>query len=325
MLEVRYRKGVELPGLGLWLDPGRRQALAFVSHAHSDHVGAHAEVLLTAATALLMRARIGGRPIERTLAYGDSMELGKAVVRLLPAGHITGSAQIHLETEVGSLLYTGDFKLRQSRSAEACQWRQADTLVMETTFGRPKYTLPPTRQVEAEVVDFCRESLAAGQTPVLLAYSLGKAQEAVWMLIENGLVPMLHPATFKMTEICRSLAPGFPGGYVAWNADEIPGRVLLLPPGRAARSALAKAGPVRTAVLTGWALDPGARYRYGCDAAFAWSDHADYPDLLRYVELVQPRRVLTLHGFAAAFATDLRARGIEAWALSEENQLELPL
>src|SRR5262249_60772905 len=44
---------------------------------------------------------------------------------------------------------------------------------------------------------------------------------------------------------------------------------------------------------------------------------------LRYVELVQPRRVLTLHGFAAAFASDVRARGIEAWALTEENQMEL--
>jgi len=35
--------------------------------------------------------------------------------------------------------------------------------------------------------------------------------------------------------------------------------------------------------------------------------------------------VLTLHGFAAEFARDLRERGIEAWALSEENQMELRL
>jgi len=35
--------------------------------------------------------------------------------------------------------------------------------------------------------------------------------------------------------------------------------------------------------------------------------------------------VLTLHGFAAAFASDLRARGVEAWALTEENQMELHL
>jgi DNA ligase-1 len=40
---------------------------------------------------------------------------------------------------------------------------------------------------------------------------------------------------------------------------------------------------------------------------------------------VRPRRVFTLHGFAAEFARDLRERGIEAWALTEENQMELSL
>src|SRR4029453_16713085 len=35
--------------------------------------------------------------------------------------------------------------------------------------------------------------------------------------------------------------------------------------------------------------------------------------------------VFTLHGFAASFARDLRERGVEAWALSEENQMEFTL
>ena len=78
----------------------------------------------------------------------------------------------------------------------------------------------------------------------------------------------------------------------------------------------------RTAVITGWAMDPGAIYRYQCDAAFPLSDHADFPDLLRFVEAVQPQRVLTLHGFAQDFARTLRERGIEAWAIGEDNQLE---
>src|SRR5205807_4819945 len=76
-------------------------------------------------------------------------------------------------------------------------------------------------------------------------------------------------------------------------------------------------------MISGWAVDPGAIYRYQVDAAFPLSDHADYTDLIRYVELVEPTRVLTLHGFAAEFARDLRERGIEAWALTEENQMEL--
>ena len=62
-------------------------------------------------------------------------------------------------------------------------------------------------------------------------------------------------------------------------------------------------------MISGWAVEPNAIYRYQVDAAFPLSDHADYDDLLRYVELVQPKRVLTLHGFAAEFARDLRERG----------------
>jgi DNA ligase-1 len=53
------------------------------------------------------------------------------------------------------------------------------------------------------------------------------------------------------------------------------------------------------------------------------SDHADYADLLKFVEQVQPTRVFTLHGFAREFAQTLRERGVEAWAVGQDNQLEL--
>ena len=81
----------------------------------------------------------------------------------------------------------------------------------------------------------------------------------------------------------------------------------------------------RIAMISGWAVDPNAIYRYQVDTAFPLSDHADYTDLIRYVELVRPRRVFTLHGFAVEFARDLRERGVEAWALNKENQMELRL
>ena len=61
------------------------------------------------------------------------------------------------------------------------------------------------------------------------------------------------------------------------------------------------------------------------DAAFPLSDHAGYDDLLRCVELVNPSRVFTTHGFAREFARDLRARGVEAWTLGGEDQMELQL
>ncbi len=325
MLEVRYREGVELPSHGLWLDPRRRKPLAFVSHAHSDHIAGHEEVFLTPATALLMRARLSGKRIEHQLPYFESVERPDCRITLLPAGHICGSAQLFLEGEAGSLLYTGDFKLRGCRSTAPCAWRRADTLIMETTFGLPKYRLPPTEEVEASILDFCRRTLEAGAVPVLYCYSLGKSQEVAWLLLENGLIPMLAPAAYRMTQICADIQPGFPEGFLPLDAEQAGGKVVICPPGRVSRERLRGVPLQKTAMLTGWAMIPGARFRYGCDEVFPLSDHADYPDLLRYVDLVQPKRVLTLHGFAAAFAADLRACGIEAWALSEEDQLELAL
>jgi len=196
---------------------------------------------------------------------------------------------------------------------------------METTFGLPKYRFPPAEEVMAGMVRFCAECLAEDHTPVLLGYSLGKAQEILCALDRAGLKPVLHESVHKMTEIYRKLHPGFPCEYEKYEGQEIAGRVLVCPPSASRTHLVTRIRNRRTAMLTGWAIEPGAKFRYGCDAAFPLSDHADYEDLLRYVELVKPKRVLTLHGFASEFAADLRRRGVEAWALTGENQLELRL
>ncbi|HEX4638386.1 MAG TPA: ATP-dependent DNA ligase, partial [Chthoniobacterales bacterium] len=113
--------------------------------------------------------------------------------------------------------------------------------------------------------------------------------------------------------------------YVRYNKNDVGGKVLICPPSASHSPMIEKIPRKRVAMISGWAVEPSAIYRYQVDAAFPLSDHADYNDLVRYVDLVKPKRVLTLHGFAAEFARDLRERGIEAWALSEENQMELKL
>lgn len=325
MLRVTQQRGVHLPDHDLWLDPRGARAHAFVSHAHSDHTGRHKHILATPATARLMRARLGGKRVEDTPAFGETIPLLGGRATLLPAGHILGSAQIHFESEHGSVLYTGDFKLRPSAAAERTEWRNADTLIMETTFGLPRYRMPPVDEVRAQLIAWCRSVLDEVGTPVLLAYSLGKAQELVCMVRAAGLPVMLHPSVWDMTEIYRELMPGFPRSYARFKASQVGGHVLIWPPSAARDELKARIPGARTAMVTGWAVDPGVTYRYRCDAAFPISDHADYDDLLRYVDLVKPRQVLTLHGFAAEFAADLRRRGVEAWSLTEEDQMELML
>ncbi len=324
MLEVRYERGVFLPELDLWLDPWDARPFAFVSHAHSDHIAPHQQVILSERTARLMQARMPGERTEHVLPFGEKRAFPGMEITLVPAGHIFGSAQVLVEAAAGSLLYTGDFKLRKGRSAEATEWRQADTLIMETTYGLPRYRLPPTDEVIAGIVAFCQEALNNGEVPVLLGYSLGKAQEILCALDGAGLTPMLHGSVFAMTRIYEQFGQSF-CHYLRYEANDVHGKVLICPPSANRSRMLEKIPQKRVAMISGWAVDPGAIYRYQVDAAFPLSDHADYDDLVRYVELVRPKCVLTLHGFAEEFAADLRRRGQEAWALTAANQLEFQL
>ncbi len=330
--DVQFRNGIYLPQIGWWLDAHHPVDRCFVSHAHFDHLAPHRQVLLTPGTAALMRARMPdarGERVEIELPFHQPAPLSpdhpEITVTLHPAGHIHGSAMICLDhPDHGRLLYTGDFKLRPGRSAEPCRPPTADLVIMETTYGRPHYTLPPTERVLSDVIAWCRAALEENETPVLFGYSLGKSQEILRSLAGASLPVMLHPRTHRLTGVYEALGITFPA-YHAFDEKACVGHVVICPP-QATNSAFVRKIPRRrTAMLTGWALDPGARFRYQCDAAFPLSDHADYPDLLRFVELTQPRRVLTLHGFATEFARDLRDRGIEAWAINQDNQLDLTL
>jgi DNA ligase-1 len=324
MIDVRYERGVYLPAQDLWLDPRDAKRFAFVSHAHSDHIAPHQEVIVSERTARLMQARMPGTRREHVLPFGEMRQVHNVDLMLLPAGHIFGSAQLFVSAANQTLLYTGDFKLRPGKSAEATEWRQADTLVMETTFGLPRYQFPPTQHIIDQIVAFCRDTLDDNEVPVLLGYSLGKAQEILCALDGAGLTPMLHGSVFQVTRIYEQFGQLF-CKYVRYKANDTAGKVLICPPSANRSRMLEKIPRKRVAMISGWAVEPGAVYRYQVDAAFPLSDHADYNDLVRYVTLVQPKRVLTLHGFAAEFARDLRHRGIEAWALNEENQMELQL
>jgi DNA ligase-1 len=326
-----HRGGVYLPGLKLWLDPREPQAGAdrvFISHAHSDHTGLHREVILSKPTSKLMHARIEGAWQEHVLPFGETMEFAEPdnpfQITLLPAGHIFGSAMALIEAEGKSLLYTGDFKLRPGLSAEPCTPRAADILIMETTYGRPEYRFPETNEVLRGITRFCREALDNEETPVLLGYSLGKSQELLCGLSEAGLPIALHGAVHRLTKIYEQFGQKFPA-HEKYESSSARGKVLVCPPQVVNTAMLRNLGPIRLAVLTGWAVDANCRYRYQTHAAFPLSDHADFADLLAMVRTVAPKQVYTLHGFAADFAQTLREQGFQAQALSEDEQLTLPL
>lgn len=323
--QVRSRNGIWLPQIEWHLDAHRPAARSLISHAHADHVARHGEAICTPITAELIAAR-GGKLGDKvqTLEFGEARAITPAATAtLLPAGHVLGSAQVLIEhPDFGRLLYTGDFKTRTSRTVEHCAQPQADVLIMETTFGLPHYVFPPAADTMAEAVAWCRDTIAADEVPVLLGYTLGRSQEILHHLHDSGLDIMLHPKAEAVTRVYEKHGYTFPP-YTSLMPMMAAGHVIIAPSQALGGETMAGLPPLRTAMLTGWAMDEATRYRHRIDAMFPLSDHADFPELIAYVEAVKSSRIYTVHGFATEFAATLRSRGWDAWALGKNNQLEL--
>jgi putative mRNA 3-end processing factor len=155
--------------------------------------------------------------------------------------------------------------------------------------------------------------------PVLLGYPLGKSQEAMKYLSGRGYSLVAHDSIYEVTQLYAEL--GVPIEPVRRFEGKVePGEVLFFPPHLARGGGLSGLWPRATAVLTGWALDPGAAYRYGAQVAFPVSDHADCPSLVKYAKATGAREVITHHGFKEELAQVLRDEGIDARALGSKPQ-----
>jgi Cft2 family RNA processing exonuclease len=315
MLTVVEKGGIYLPNCGLWMDARRAKPFAVVSHAHGDHTARHQTYLATAPTIDCMRVRMGDAVAHRgvALAYGEVYQHGAVRIQLFPAGHVLGSAMVRVEAPSGeSLLYTGDFKMRAGLAAEPIEIPQADTLIMESTFGRPEFVFPPTEAVQQQIRSFCVDALAAGEVPVLLAYSLGKAQEVLKVLEPCGFSLMAHQTIRALNPVYAKYGFSMPETRPL-DFRNLEGSVVVMPP--TARKQLPK-GRHRLAMISGWGQQGSSKHRYGTDTVLPLSDHADYRELLELVDAVAPKKVHTVHGSTGELAADLRRRGVDAWSLS---------
>jgi Cft2 family RNA processing exonuclease len=321
MLVSRTAHGLYLPDADLHLDAKTAPGTVFVSHAHSDHCSSAARILCTPETAALHEARRGRREAT-TVAYGESVRVGGATVTLTPAGHALGSAMIVAESARGRAAYTGDYKLRANPFSPPAEIPRCDELVMECTFGEPRYRFPPDEELVRRLHAFVDDALAAGATPVVLAYALGKGQEALWHLLRGGYDVVLHGAIANMCDLHVRLGHAFPGPgtWGRYERGKVGDRVLLTTPGTRKTAMVQQLPSKRVVYLTGWAYHPGAHNIYrDCDLVLPLSDHADFDELVRTARESGARKVYTTHG-PESFAAHLRSIGIDAEHLGEHPQ-----
>lgn len=316
---IEYDKGIHIKDTDLWLDARRKTEFCFVSHAHADHAVRHDAILATRQTARLFEHRYGKTKFH-TLEYNRPQKIRNSKIRLFPSGHILGGAQILIEIGGVRIVYTGDFKLRGSLTCERAQVKRCDILVMESTFGRPQYLFPKSGEVHAQMVGFVEEARANRETPVFFAYSLGKAQEAVKILSDRGYRLSLHSSVYDICKIYEEFGVKF-GNYRLYENNHTPDEVLIFPPQAKRSRAFESIRRKRTAMLTGWAVDPGPVNHLGGGLCIPLSDHADFSELMDYVKKAKPQKIYAVHGFAE-FVGFLKQRGFDAELLREGTSVK---
>jgi putative mRNA 3-end processing factor len=310
---------VEESGIRVALDPrGPVKAdYVFISHAHSDHVPSSVQssrVITSRETARLVR--------EKGLNLTEYVE-ETPLLKLVDTGHILGSRGIMID---GRIFYTGDMAGRPRGFLPRAREVSCDELIVESTYGSPEYVFPAV----AEILNSANKAIATAfsqNRPVaLLGYSLGKSQVLSY-LFQSWDVLHAYGNVQQYNLAYRELGIEMPPSKWLRTTKEIVelGRrpAILVCPSFSSRGLMGEALKRIDAVtiaFSGWATGSGYAYASRVARAFPLSDHADFRELLSFVEGAKPSKVHTVHGFTDDFALLLKAKGYDAKPLGRRQQ-----
>ncbi|MEE8402286.1 MAG: MBL fold metallo-hydrolase, partial [Candidatus Hydrothermarchaeaceae archaeon] len=271
---------LEIEGVKINLDPRKKADLSFVSHAHSDHVPSSMDgkVLLSSPTSSLI-SKSATDPHD----FGEHIEIGPLKLSIIESGHMLGAGQLLIENGMRAV-YTGDLNLKGGATAGKAVVPKCDVLIIEATYGHPRYNFPERAEVVKEIKDWVDDCLKKNLTPALLGYSLGKAQELTKYMSSDFPVAV-HESIYLNNKKYEEL--GVDLGEYSLFEGQCDG-VAIMPP--AARKTIS-GEDFCFAFTSGWAIHKGARRRYGAESGFLLTDHCGFDDLIEYVERADPQMV----------------------------------
>jgi putative mRNA 3-end processing factor len=303
------------------IDPQRPVERAVVTHGHGDHARPNnLAVLATPETLAIMRTRYGEGAGGRlqALGYGEALKLDGVTLKLVPAGHILGSAQVVLECQGQRAVVSGDYKRAPDPTCTPFEVVQCDLFVTEATFALPVFRHEPA----AREIDRLCESLArnADRPHLLGVYALGKCQRMIVLLRKAGYdAPIyLHGALISLCELYESL--GVRLGSLLPFADADPrtlsGALVLCPPSALTDRWSRRLDDPLTAFASGWMRIRGRARQRGVELPLVVSDHADWPELLATIEQTGAPEIWATHGRDDALTHQLALTGRKGRALS---------
>ncbi|MEK6898317.1 MAG: beta-CASP ribonuclease aCPSF1 [Nanoarchaeota archaeon] len=111
-------------------------------------------------------------------------------ITLYNAGHVLGSAMIHLNIGNGShnLLYTSDYKYGKTRLLDPAvtSFPRLESVITESTYGAKTDILPPRLEAEDMLIGIVNNTLKRGGKILIPELGLGRSQETM-LILEDAM------------------------------------------------------------------------------------------------------------------------------------------
>lgn len=317
-------KGVFI-GRNFVIDGFGKRIVRIITHAHADHVIGlnksirYSKYIVASPPTYELVVELGyvSSDLKTTyksksilLNYHERREFGSEIIEFYPADHIIGSVQVRVVLDNLSIGYTGDFKLTENTHI----MRDLDILIIEATYGDPSWRRPFKNDLFDYAIDIVVDGLRKYRKIVVYGY-YGKLQEFMKIMRERGVdTPFLmNSKVYSITKIAEKYGWKIGNYYCLHNYSIDSDKYIVFEHMSRARYRRLN-GSALNIVLSGRETREPVRKIDEYTWLVALSDHADFDELIEYVELSQPKLVVvdnSRDGYPHSLARELRRRGWE--------------
>ena len=317
----KKREGLYCVPGNFFIDPVFPVEKALITHAHTDHARPNNKSIFSSKETIeLMHLRYGESYCSdfQIARFGEKIKIHDVTVQIFPAGHILGSIQFLINYNGYRLLISGDYKRTKDKTCLSYEPVKCDTFITEATFGLPIFNHPNDQSEVKKLIKSIKANV--NKTHLIGVYALGKCQRLITLLRNLGYdeTIYLHGALTKISDFYskNNIKLGNISNISECSRSEYANKLVLCPPSSLNDKWSQKFKNVVKGYASGWMRIRQRVKQKNIELPLILSDHADWGEILKTVNDVNPNEVLVTHGREEALVNYLTKKNFKSSALN---------